>query len=1120
VRATGLLWNNLQIDQHVRGTLQIININNNNQVFHPTPPVRLIHMTYDTFLLLFEILAQSNELLTVFDVEWTYWINPASLMHGAGDPKLPTWLKNGNSLLNEGPYKATWLPQPVNCAAFVIAYKMIRNPTLNPQIVLEKARTIQGDLNWGENVTFTQILESIESFPEYRFTIIFPPWFNHIQYTVAGSQFVYHQSTAHTPTPACSKKLVYFVYDHKSKHYGGCQSPLAVLKESHAGRRWCHKCVFLFEPRQGCNCTNSVKKPKIKVCPFCFKVDCRASECFRTCRNCSAIFKGGYDALAGEGHRCVVWEEPKVQTFSPTENPKKPMLWVYDFESAITRIEDEYTLDFVCDETGFILDEGLVRTTTVHPAKHNVNLIVFQNVYNENMRFTYFGENALELFIRDMTSINNGNNICIAHNGSGYDTRLIFEQVISMNLPHKLEPIARGTKFMQLQVNGTTVFKDSLLFLPASLSSLAKSFELPMRKGVFPHLFNSSENFDYVGRLPDKSMFDLTFCAKSQKDIDEFHKWYDERIKTEWNFKEELIKYCQDDVKILALLVKKFNDICVGKFQISPWFSTTAPSYVHKVVTSILTEGIMDLLPEHDETLARSQAISELARNDHWAVLLPNEYWFVRKALRGGRTDARRLQYTLSQEDIDAGRRIVYVDVVSLYPAVQVKYDYPVGLPTIHIYDRTHFPCNKHQNPQFGNTFDLCACDYNLKRLIVSTQLNIVDLVDTQPTLEFLEDEKTFGFICASLTPPKNLFHPVLVTWDEARQKCIASLDPIKEETFTTVEFKVALAMGYKLDKVHRLDIYNYKEGLWNDFIKDLYIEKLANSGPPPPEESRDEIERQYEESFGMGQQVRDSFDRWKKDGALRTVFKTLLNCGWGKHCQRPSLPKLTVMNFDNFDAGFFENLDRETIKLKNITNLGNTALVSTVDNGLKTNPNFHKTYLPAGVFVPSYGRLVLYRQMMHLEDRVLYHDTDSIIYIYDPAKYNIPESPLWGDWDEESISKKGITAFVSLGPKSYGIRAPGEDILKLKGLSIKHAHRNLVTFDLLKSQIDGLTKTTLVPQMNFIYKPGKGMKTTKSLKKLEFNPEFLKGFLGPDFKVFPLGYCVDCAWGRPHDCE
>ena len=50
---------------------------------------------------------------------------------------------------------------------------------------------------------------------------------------------------------------------------------------------------------------------------------------------------------------------------------------------------------------------------------------------------------------------------------------------------------------------GPITFKDSFCFLPFSLASFPKAFELvDLKKGFFPHLFNTPENQSYVGLIP------------------------------------------------------------------------------------------------------------------------------------------------------------------------------------------------------------------------------------------------------------------------------------------------------------------------------------------------------------------------------------------------------------------------------------------------------------------------------------------------------------------------------------------------------------------------------------------------------------------------------------------
>ena len=51
------------------------------------------------------------------------------------------------------------------------------------------------------------------------------------------------------------------------------------------------------------------------------------------------------------------------------------------------------------------------------------------------------------------------------------------------------------------------VFLDSVSFLPCSLRKLPEAFVLTARKSWYPHYFNTEENQDYVGTIPDVSYY-------------------------------------------------------------------------------------------------------------------------------------------------------------------------------------------------------------------------------------------------------------------------------------------------------------------------------------------------------------------------------------------------------------------------------------------------------------------------------------------------------------------------------------------------------------------------------------------------------------------------------------
>ena len=54
---------------------------------------------------------------------------------------------------------------------------------------------------------------------------------------------------------------------------------------------------------------------------------------------------------------------------------------------------------------------------------------------------------------------------------------------------------------------GTYQVIDSISFLPFPLRKLCNAFGLTAEKGWYPHYFNTEENLDYVGSIPDTSYY-------------------------------------------------------------------------------------------------------------------------------------------------------------------------------------------------------------------------------------------------------------------------------------------------------------------------------------------------------------------------------------------------------------------------------------------------------------------------------------------------------------------------------------------------------------------------------------------------------------------------------------
>ena len=103
----------------------------------------------------------------------------------------------------------------------------------------------------------------------------------------------------------------------------------------------------------------------------------------------------------------------------------------------------------------------------------------------------------------------------------------------------------------------------------------------------------------------------------------------------------------------------------------------------------------------------------------------------------------------------------------------------------------------------------------------------------------------------------------------------------------------------------------------------------------------------------------------------------------------------------------------------------------------------------------------MLYNKLDYLNEKVLCFDTDSIIYIDDGTK-NVKTSDMLGDMTDE-LSAKGITNFVSTGPKSYSFKYGDDDEKSaIKGFTLNHENSSISNYNsmskIVKKQIRELT--------------------------------------------------------------
>lgn len=1077
------------------------------------PDMYLSELSQSTLLDIVDQIAESNTLITIYDLAWKFIIYPTSIRSGSSTLKCPRWVPKNS--------KDGWVNYEdsegvITCAASALALVMFKKSSkrrFDANTLIPKMREIQTAMGWGSQVTIQEVHDFVTVYPKYRLTLIYPDIKDHKDSTVAGEEFDDSDIPQFGTKGPKHAYCLYLVYDAMNNHYGYTKTPTELKNSFSNGKcfSWCHRCCVYTRNKREHVC-GEMERPvvKRKACRYCNIVGDHQCE-LKSCQTCGKLHDGTT--------RCIVYkmdDKPKEFNTTSIADKKKRSLWVYDIESRFEIVEStkSHIKEFELDEEGFYKN---VEVKVYHKRLqlHVANFIYAKNVFTGEV-VEESGDGCLERFMLYFTQYNDGYNTLIAHNSSGYDSRLLFEAcskiegIIKIKLGN-INPIMRGTKFISLKFRNVKII-DSLLHIKGSLRNLAKDYvgANALEKGHFPHMFNTLQNLYYVGPIPAKEYFDLSFSASSDKDIEEFDVWYDTWAgRTDWCFFDELKKYCINDVEVLAQIVMSHHEIALESTGISPWHYTTAPAYVHDYYVKSLGKTL-ELPDQKEDPQTYTAIIQDLAKSKYWAVLVEEEYWFAKGALRGGRTDIRKLTHTVSDEDWARGVRIRYQDICSQYPYQQAVHKFPVGTPTIYVYHDDYYVCRKHcrDGPR-------CDCPQLLR-----THNPTIDCIRTAaPTKsEILADDSFFGIIHARVLPPRNIFHPVLVTFDDNLGKSLATC---KEQTgtFTSIEFKKALEVGYEIVEIYRFDKYNSAPSLWYEGICKFYLEKMINSRSAPDGEELIDMLDFYGENFDMADVIQKSVNegRWGKNPAKKLTAKIMANCGWGKHAQKPIMDKVTVFENgqeDDLDI-FFENTSADIFRLKNAFTVGNRFAYKYSEDGGRAKVNLHDGYLPAALFVPAYGRLQLWDQLNKLGTRVLMNDTDSIVYIYDPQEYNIPEGSHWGQWEVEDIDSKngGIKSFVGVGPKTYGIKCEnGETLVKAKGLTLKRATKNLVNFDTMYDIVDhycsfGDSKTIQVPQTLFSYEISTGITTRKIYKELKFQSSTQKGVIGTDRRIYPLGY-------------
>jgi len=271
----------------------------------------------------------------------------------------------------------------------------------------------------------------------------------------------------------------------------------------------CLKFHLLYMCKVENNCTkcNNFKR-KIHVC---------SEEQEKFCKNCKLV--------VNIDHRCYILTEDEKA--SKKENKGYYGLIWFDYEAY--QFEGKHTANLIVADK---LCKSCLSNTT---CTSNCGLYTFYN----NTSFCEW-----------LFSEKHKNYTAIAHNAQGYDGIFLMNHIVKTMTSENSMPsvILRGTKILTLSYK-TIKLIDSYSFIPMSLEKFPSTFGLKeIKKGFFPHLFNTVENQNYVGPIPEASFFAPDFFSENKRK--EFESWYHEQRNYLYVFQHELLEYCKSDVQL------------------------------------------------------------------------------------------------------------------------------------------------------------------------------------------------------------------------------------------------------------------------------------------------------------------------------------------------------------------------------------------------------------------------------------------------------------------------------------------------------------------------------------------------------------------------------------------
>ena len=176
-----------------------------------------------------------------------------------------------------------------------------------------------------------------------------------------------------------------------------------------------------------------------------------------------------------------------------------------------------------------------------------------------------------------------------------------------------------------------------------------------------------------------------------------------------------------------------------------------------------------------------------------------------------------------------------------------------------------------------------------------------------------------------------------------------------------------------------------------------------------------------------------------------------------------------------------------------------------------------NKVNVVIAAFTTAYARLKLYDLLDLLQERVLYYDTDSVIYVHKADEPDPPLGNYLGDLTNELNEDDYITSFISGGPKNYAYcTKKGKTETKIRGITLDYSASGKLNHNTIRELVytycnelevsEEEEKVTIDMPFKIIRNRKEKRIVTKRMKK-DYRVVYNKRVVKENYETVPYGY-------------